>query len=96
MGVKRRALLSDPLDVLRPGPERRPKRKTFSTVLSPVTFRVPADLLEKTRDVAYWERIGVSEFCALSLRAEIARREKQRGEPYARRERELKRGRRAR
>ena len=97
MAPRRRALLSDPLDAIAPAPMASMAAKvTRPAAMGKYPLRVPLDLLEKARDVAYWDRCGVSELAEVALRAEIARREKKRGKPYPRREREHKPGRKSR
>ena len=46
------------------------------------TFYLDRELLEKVRDVAYWERFSKNEFVAFCLRLGIAHMEKERGRPY--------------
>jgi post-segregation antitoxin (ccd killing protein) len=89
---RRRALISDPLDVIASAPGRAAKAVSKYAPTAKYPLRVPTDLLEKARDVAYWERMGVSELAETGLRREIERLEKKRGKPYPRREREHKTG----
>lgn len=46
------------------------------------TFYLEHDLVEKVRDVAYWERYSNNEFVAFCLKLGIAYMEKQRNESY--------------
>lgn len=57
------------------------------------TVTLPPELLEKSRDVAWWDRDSVSGVFVKALEALIAEREEKRGEPYPPREGEIKTGR---
>ena len=56
-------------------------------------FQLPNDLLEKARDVAYWDRITLAALAEEGLRMAIEKRERQRGEPFPPRGEELRAGR---
>jgi hypothetical protein len=56
-------------------------------------FNLPDDLLERARDVAYWDRLALSELIREGLKREIGRRARQRGSKYPPRESQLKVGR---
>jgi len=54
-----------------------------------VTFRLPPSLIEKARDVAYWERLTLSGLMEEALTAKITSLEKKNGQPFAKRVRDL-------
>jgi hypothetical protein len=56
------------------------------------TYHLPPDLIDKIRDVAWWDRKTVNAVVTAAITEHIARQEKKRGEPYAKREGELRRG----
>ena len=58
------------------------------------TFHLPEDLLDQARDAVYWTPgVSMASLCEKGLRAELAKLERKRGEPFPRRESELKGGR---
>jgi len=96
--VRKRVLIDDPLDVVRANEPAKPGVQPRCSKPSAVSYtkyplRITTALASKARDVAYWDRIGVSELAEIALRREIERRESKRGKPYPPREREHKPGR---
>lgn len=47
-----------------------------------ITMRCPAELAERLRNAAYWDRFQVSEFLRGLVRTELDRMEAERGEAY--------------
>ena len=56
------------------------------------TYHLPADLADKVRDVAWWDRTTANAVVTAAITEHIARLEKKRREPYAKRDGELRRG----
>lgn len=54
------------------------------------TFHVDPKLVDKLKDIAYWERKTLKEVVGEAFRLYILRMEKKKGNEYAARERELK------
>jgi len=92
---RKRVLVDDPLDVVRANALAKPgvQPRHPKPPLTKYPLRIPTSLASKARDVAYWDRIGVSELAEIALRREIERREQKRGAPYPPRAREHKPGR---
>lgn len=57
------------------------------------TVNIPAELAERARDAAFWDRDTLAGIVAAALEVEIAKREKRHGEPFATRQAELRPGR---
>ena len=57
------------------------------------TYFLPPELIDKVRDVAWWDRETVNGVVQAALEEHIARREKERGEAYTKRTGALRRGR---
>ena len=93
---RRVSLGSDPLDIL--VPERRSESskqlgKAKGRKIR-ATFHLSADLFDRARDAAYWTPgLTLSGLCEAGLRSEIAHMEQERGEPFPKRETDLKLGR---
>ncbi len=64
-----------------------------SNATEKITTPFPADLIEQVRNAAYWERLTLTGIIVQAVSEAVARMEKERGEPYAPREGELKGGR---
>ncbi len=47
-----------------------------------ITYHLPAALVEKIRDVAWWDRRTANSVVQTALEAYVAKLEKARGEPY--------------
>lgn len=58
-----------------------------------VTYHLPPDLIDKVRDVAWWDRETVNAVVRSALEDHLHRLEKRRGEPYPKRGGVLRRGR---
>lgn len=59
----------------------QPKQRT-----RPQAYRLSEDLIQKVRDVAWWDRRTVADVVESALSIYIERAEKARGEPYPKRE----------
>ena len=57
------------------------------------TFHLPVDLMDRAKNVAYWERLTMTGWFTDAITAAIERFEKKRGEPYPKRKAEPKAGR---
>lgn len=64
-----------------------------SAATEKITTPFPADLIERIRNAAYWERLTLTGIIVQAVAEAIARMEQERGEPYPPRKGELKGGR---
>jgi hypothetical protein len=72
-----------------------PKKKTAAAArpeTDRATYHLPPELIDKVRDVAWWDRETINAVVSAAIGEHIARREKKRGQPYPKREGELRRG----
>ncbi len=56
------------------------------------TYHLPPALIDKLRDIAWWDRMTVNEVVRAALEDHVHRLEKKRGEPYPKRGGALRRG----
>lgn len=64
-----------PYNQIVPPTKRAPKAERTDT-LEVISFRVPAELAEATRDACYWARIKFVDFARTALEREVQRLEK--------------------
>jgi len=68
------------------------QREAEASPLLRATYHLPPGLIDKLRDVAWWDRLTVNELVRAALEAHVDRLERDRGEPYPRRQGTLRRG----
>lgn len=97
MSKKRAGLASNPLDAVVPtasptasnGAEAKPTKVAKKRC----TFHISEDVAEKARDVVWWTPgLTLADLVERSIRVEVERMEKAKGEPFPKRESELKPG----
>jgi len=69
-------------------PEEPPEETEEKPATIRQTYHVDAVLVEKIRNIAYWDRITVTEVVNAAIRSHVARLEEERGEEYPDRRRE--------
>jgi len=57
------------------------------------TFYLTTELMERVRNICYWDRLSIAEFAEAALWREVKRFEKRHGGPYEERKREILTGR---
>lgn len=99
-GSKRRkgGLGGNPLDSVIPATSQEPqdppaKEKMRTTQRVRFTVQLPEDLVEQLRDVAYEDRVTLTDLTQDALAGLLRRLEKERGEPYPKRSGKVKTGR---
>lgn len=99
MSKKRAGLASNPLDAVVPTaspPASKETAKVGSTIKAVkkrCTFHISEDVADKARDVVWWTPgLTLADLVERAMRSEIERMEKAKGEPFPKRESELKPG----
>jgi hypothetical protein len=58
-----------------------------------MTVQLSKEIIERMRDVVYWERMTLAQFVEEAIDTALSRLEHHRGQPYPKRKDQLKRGR---
>jgi hypothetical protein len=64
-----------------------------SRIKERMTVQIDQSVIQRVKDVVYWERLTVAQFTEEALETALKRLEKLKGEPYPKRKAELKPGR---
>lgn len=102
---KQRTISHDPYAFIEAQPESPPAQQeekpkataaqgpTQGPATEKITTPFPADLIERVRNAAYWERLTLTGIIVQAVAEAVARMEQERGESYPPRKGELKGGR---
>lgn len=103
---KQRTISHDPYAFIEAQPESPPAQQeqekpqataaqepTQAPATEKITTPFPADLIERVRNAAYWERLTLTSIIVQAVTEAVARMEQDRGESYPPRKGELKGGR---